>query len=63
MEHLNLEKNGLIKMGYDVINFEIEKNILTNLKLFQYLEQKSLNNLNLIHLNYQLVKSVKKNNS
>ena len=55
-------KNGLIQMGYDVIDFELEKNILTNFKWFQYLEQKSLNILNLKSVNQQLINKVKKIN-
>tara|TARA_B110001454_G_scaffold217561_1_gene243189 strand:- start:886 stop:1887 length:1002 start_codon:yes stop_codon:yes gene_type:complete len=53
-------KNGLIKMGYDVSNFELEKNILTNFKWFQYLEQKSLNSFNLQTVNTRLINKVKK---
>ena len=55
-------KNGLIKMGYDVYNFELEKNILTNFKWFQFLEQKSLNSLNLKTVNTRLVNKVEKIN-
>ena len=55
-------KNGLIKIGYDVSNFELEKNILTNFKWFQYLEQKSLNSLNLQTVNTRLINKVKKIN-
>ena len=55
-------KNGLIKMNHDVINFELEKNIFTNFKLFQYLEQKSLNSLNLKIVNRRLLNEVKKYN-
>jgi spore maturation protein CgeB len=53
-------KNGLIKMGYDVSNFELEKNILTNFRWFQYLEKKSLNSFNLKAVNNRLIKKVKK---
>ncbi|MDG2287616.1 MAG: glycosyltransferase [Candidatus Marinimicrobia bacterium] len=55
-------KNGLINMGYDVHNFELEKNILTNFKWFQYLEQKSLNSLNLKTANNRLINDFKKVN-
>ena len=53
-------KNGLIKMGYNVSHFKLEKNILTNSKWFQYLEQKSLNSLNLKILNSRLINKVKR---
>ena len=53
-------KNGLINMGYDVSNFELEKNILTNFKWFQFLERKSINGLNLKTVNSRLIKKVKK---
>lgn len=52
-------KNGLINMGYDVSNFELEKNILTNFKWFQFLERKSKNALNLQIVNSRLIKKVK----
>tara|TARA_B100001250_G_C19812698_1_gene796565 strand:+ start:2013 stop:3017 length:1005 start_codon:yes stop_codon:yes gene_type:complete len=55
-------KNGFIAMGYDVIDFTLQQNILTNLKWFQFLEQKSLNSLNLKILNDRLLKTTKKNN-
>ncbi|MFL2485652.1 MAG: glycosyltransferase [Candidatus Neomarinimicrobiota bacterium] len=55
-------KNGLLSMGYDVSNFELEKNIITNFKWFQFLEQKSLNNLNLRSVNFRLFNKVKKLN-
>ena len=48
-------KNGFIAMGYDVIDFTLQHNILTNLRLFQFLEQNSLNSLNLKILNDRLL--------
>lgn len=53
-------KNGLLSLGFDVSNFELEKNIITNFKWFQFLENKSLNMLNLRVVNLRLLNEVKK---
>ena len=53
-------KNGLINMGYNVFDFGLEENILTNQKWFQFLEQKSLNSLNLKRFNHRLLKMTEK---
>jgi len=54
-------KNGLKNMGYDVINFKVDNNILTNEKWFQFLERNLLNKINLFPLNFRLINCVKKN--